>query len=179
MRATCGVVIIVWVGLAGAAFAQEIKFPPNLGARATESVDVTLDSNMLQMASKFLSGSKSDEAEAKKLIGGLKGIYVKSYEFEKAGEYSEADVESVRTQLRAPGWSRIAGVHSKKDGENAEVYIKSENDKISGLAIIAAGPKELTIVSIVGQIDPNSIPAMSGRFGIPKLELQEKKKGKD
>ena len=89
--------------------AQDIKIPPSLDRladKASEVVDVTMDSSMLQMASKFLSDKDADEAKAKKLVGGLKGIYVKSFEFDKPGEYDMADVEAIRSQLRAPGWSR-------------------------------------------------------------------------
>jgi hypothetical protein len=160
--------------------AQEIKLPPNFGAQATETVDVSLDSNMLQVASRFLSSGKADEAEAKKLISGLKGIYVKSFEFDKAGQYNPADVEAVRQQFRGPGWSRMAGIQSKKDGENAEVYLRVEKDgKIGGFGLVAAEAKELTIVSIVGFIDPAQLGQLSGKFGIPRIDLEKKKSGKD
>jgi hypothetical protein len=160
--------------------AQEIKLPANFGANASETVDVTLDSNMLQLAAKFLSGNKPDEADAKKLITGLKSIYVKSFEFEKAGQYNPADVEAVRAQFRGPGWSRIVEAKSKKDGENAEVFIRQEKDgKFGGLGIVVSEPKELTIVSIVGAIDPDQLGALSGKFGIPKIDVEKKKSGKD
>jgi hypothetical protein len=160
--------------------AQEIKLPPNFGAQATETVDVSLDSDMLQLAAKFLSAAKPDEAQAKKIITGLKSIYVKSFEFDKPGQYNPADVETVRAQFRGPGWSRVVGVQSKKDGENAEVFVRLEKDgKIGGLGVVAAEPKELTIVSIVGLIDPDQLAELSGRFGIPKLDLEKKKSGKD
>ena len=134
-----------------------------------------------RLAAKFLSAGKPDEAQAKKLIAGLKSIYVKSFEFEKAGEYNVADVETVRAQFRGPGWSRVVGVQSKKNGENAEVFLRLDKDgKIGGLGVVAAEPKELTIVSIVGAIDPEQLGDLSGRFGIPKIELEQKKKtGKD
>jgi hypothetical protein len=161
--------------------AQEVKLPPGLVSRANESVDVNLDSSMLQFAVKFLSDRKPDEAEAKKLLTGLKAIYVKSLEFDKPGAYSAADLESIRAQFRGPGWSRMASVESKKDGENAEVFVKLEKDgKMSGLGVVAAEAKELTVVSIVGIIDPEQLSELSGKFGIPKIELEQKKKsGKD
>ena len=156
--------------------AQDIKIPPGLVARAVEKVDVTLDSNMLQLAGKFLSDSKGDEADVKKLLGGLKSIYVRTFEYEKPGEYSQADVESVRAQFRGPGWTRIAGVESKKESEDAEVFLMSANGQIGGFAVIAAGPKEVTIVSILGSIDPSQIGTLTGKFGIPKIDLGKKKK---
>ena len=77
----------------------------SLAAKATESVDVSLDGNLLQLAAKFLSADKSENAKAKELISKLKGIYVRSFQFEKNGQYSQADLDPIRTQLQAPGWS--------------------------------------------------------------------------
>ena len=153
--------------------AQEIKIPASLdrlAAKASEVVDVTLDSNLLQLASRFLSDKDADDAKVKKLIAGLKGIYVRSFEFEKTGEYQDSDVEPIRTQLRTPAWSRIVGVRSRKDGENAEVYVKTGENKIGGLAILVTDPKELTIVSIEGTIDPDQLSELGGHFGIPKVD---------
>ena len=166
--------------------AQELKLPASLdrlAAKASDVVDVTLDANLLQLASRFLSDKDTDDAKVKKLIAGLKGIYVKSFEFEKAGEYQDSDVEPFRAQLRSPAWSRIVGVRSQKSGENSEVYIKTENGKIGGLAIVATEPKELTIVSIEGSIDPDQLSELGGHFGIPKIDPDSRHKngkpGKD
>lgn len=165
--------------LALALSAQDIKIPVNvekLAAKAVETVDVTLDGSMLQLAGKFLSDKDPEEAEARRLISGLRGIYVRSFEFEKPGEYSPADVEAVRTQLKAPLWSRIVGVRSKRDGENAEVFLKNENNKVTGLAVIAADPKSLTIVNIVGDINPEDLSRLGGQFGIPRIETRHGEK---
>lgn len=162
--------------------AQEIKLPPSLdrlAAKASEVVDVTLDSSLLQMASKFLSDKDADQVKAKKIVSGLKGIYVKSFQFDNAGEYNLADVEAVRSQLRTPEWSRIVGVKSRKGGENAEVYIKKGNGQIAGLTIIATEPKELTIVNIVGTIDPEQLSELGGQFGIPKVDTSGARKSSD
>lgn len=154
--------------------AQELKLPPSfdkLAEKASEVVDVTMDSSMLQLASRFLSDKDPDEARIKKLVSGMKGLYVKSFEFERRGEYQESDVESLRAQLRAPGWSRIVGVRSKKDGENVELFLKTDRGQISGLAIIASEPTELTIVNIVGPVNPEEIRDLAGHFGVPKMDL--------
>jgi Domain of unknown function (DUF4252) len=166
--------------------AQELKLPASLdrlAEKASEVVDVTLDANLLQLAGRFLSDKDADDAKVKKVIAGLKGIYVRSFEFEKAGEYQDSDVEPLRAQLHTPAWSRIVGVRSRKSGENSEVYVKTENGKIGGLAILATEPKELTIVSIEGSIDPDQLSELGGHFGIPKVESDPQRKsgnrGKD
>src|SRR5579864_555991 len=71
-----------------------------LASKAAEVVDVTLDQPMLQLAARFMSDERSkDEAQAREMIKQLKGVYVKSFEFDKEGEYSLSDVEAIRTQL--------------------------------------------------------------------------------
>jgi hypothetical protein len=171
--------VIIALLAAGSLAAQEFRLPPSLDRlkdKATQVVDITLDSSLLQLASRFLSEKDADQAKVRKLVTGLTGIFVRSFEFDRPGEYLESDIESIRSQLKSPGWSRIVGVINKRDGENAEVYIKTANGQIAGLTIIAAEPKELTIVHIDGKIDPDQITDLSGQFGIPKLS---KAPGKD
>lgn len=165
--------IVVCLAAPLLAAGQDIKFPASLerlAEKADEVVDVTLDSNLLQLASRFLSQKDADQAKVKKLVGGLKGVYVRSFEFSKAGEYADSDVESIRSQLKSPGWSRIAGVRSKKGGDNAEVYIRTDNGQIAGLTVLAAEPRQLTIVNIVGQINPEDLTDLGGNFGIPRMD---------
>ena len=162
--------------------AQDIKIPASLeklADKATEVVDVTLDASLLQLAARFLPEKDPDTARVKRLVNGLKGIYVRSFQFDKAGEYSPADVEAIRSQLRAPGWSRIVGVRKLKSGENSEVYIRSDGNAITGLTIIAAEAKELTIVNISGPIRPEDLQELGGHFGIPKMEPEPKSDKKE
>jgi hypothetical protein len=163
--------------VAGALPAQQVKWNfDKLAARASDTVDVSLSGSLLQFAVKFLSDDDKDEAKVKKLVGGLKGIYVKSFEFKKPGEYSASDVESFRAPLRPPDWERIVGVHSSEDGENVEVYVNHEGKGIGGLAIIAMEPKELTLVNIVGAIDLDTLSELGGHMGIPEVEVDKDKK---
>ncbi len=153
--------------------AQEIKLPPSierLADKASEVVDVTMDQSMLQLAMKFLSDKDPDQAKIKRVVGGLKGIYVRSFEFENAGEYQVSDVDSIRMQLHAPVWSRIVGVRSRKKGDNAEVYLRNDGNQITGLMILATEPKQLTIVSINGLIRPEDLQDLGGHFGIPRMD---------
>ena len=159
---------------------EDIKLPVNLdklAARATESVDVTLDESMLQLASKFLSKEDPDEVQVKKLVGKLKGVYVRSFEFDKDGQYSQTDVDSIRAQLKTPQWVRIVGVRSVK-GDNSEIYVHRNGDQIAGLMVIATEPRELTIVHIDGQISPEELSELGGHMGIPEMgKSKSKSKG--
>jgi hypothetical protein len=141
-----------------------------LTTQAVQVVDVTVDPALLQIASGFLSNQKADEAAMQELIQGLKGVYVKSFEFDREGVYTDADVEAVREQLKAP-WSRIVGVQSKRARETVEVYVWREGDQSGGLAVVIAQPKALTVVNVVGSINLAKLSALQGQFGIPRLPL--------
>jgi len=147
----------------------DIKDLEPLAKKASEVVDVNLDETLLKLASKFMTDE--DDQEGLEIVKNLKGIYVKNFEFDKAGEYSQADVEAIRSQLQKPSWSRIVSAQSKHDGETTEIYMMTESDggTVLGMAIIDAEPKELTVVNIVGPIDIDKLSALEGKMGIPRL----------
>jgi Domain of unknown function (DUF4252) len=162
--------------LAGSLPAQQVRWNfDKLAARASDSTDVSLDGAVLQLAGKFLSDDNKDQAKVKKLVGGLKGIYIRTFEFKKPGEYTAADVEPFRAPLRPPDWQRIVGTHSNEDGETVEVYIKNDSKGIGGLVIIATEPKELTLVNIVGAVDLDSLSELGKHFDFPQVEVEKKK----
>ncbi len=169
--------VIAAVAFSALCRAQEFKMPDfeKLAGRAKETVDVTLDQSLLQLASGFLSKDDPDQAQVKKLVAKLKGVYVRSFEFDKEGQYSPADIEALRTQLKQPGWSRIVGVKSVK-GENSEIYVLKTGDQIGGLVLLDAEPKELTIVHIDGPINPDDLSHLSGHLGIPEILNSKPKK---
>jgi len=146
----------------------------HLAAKASQSVDVTIDERLMKVAAKAFSDKDADEREVKKLVAGIKGIYVKSFEFDAEGQYSAADVESIRTQLRAPGWSRLVNFTSKKEG-SLEVYMLMEGDQIGGLAVLSVDEKEFTIVNIVGPVDLEKLARLEGQLGVPELGLEPTK----
>jgi hypothetical protein len=167
--------VILALGLGTVLCAQQLKLNlDHLAAKASDSVDLSLNGTTLQFAGKFLDGKDPDEAKVKKLIGGIEGIYIRHYEFKSEGAWSQADVDQVRNQLRAPEWSRLVGFRSSEDGETAEVYVRTENKKVSGVAILSTGPKEFTVVNIAGAVDLESLAELGGHFGVPKLESKKK-----
>jgi hypothetical protein len=179
--------LYILVGLAissltASVFAQpgklELQHLEKLSDKAVEVNDVTLDGPMLQLAVGAVQSSHDkDTAQLKDVIQGVKGIYVKNFEFEKPNEYSAADVDAIRAQLARPGWSRVVESHDKRQGEHDEIYVFKDGDKVGGMAILVAEPKELTVVNIVGFIDIDKMGALGGQFGIPE-EIKEESKDK-
>ena len=142
-----------------------------LAQKAEETVDVTVDAAMLKETAGFLAGRGSDIVKAQKMLEGITGIYVKSFEFNMPNAYTDSDVEAVRKQLTAPGWSRLVGIREK--GELTEIYMWRERDTNGGLVVISAEPNELTIVNIVGRVDLASLGALGSM--IPKLPAAMRK----
>ncbi|HQO25717.1 MAG TPA: DUF4252 domain-containing protein [Acidobacteriota bacterium] len=145
----------------------------HLEAKADEVVDVTLDGDSLRFAGAFLSKNEPEEVAVRKLVHSLKGIYVKAYTFDADGQFTAADVESVRSQLRAPEWTRLVGVRSRKGGENVDIFMLLKGDVIEGMAIIAFEDRELAVINIVGPIDMEMLMDLEGHIGIPDLELEK------
>jgi hypothetical protein len=166
--------MLVLLGAGSSALAQDPRIQTSqldgLAAKASQTVDVNIDEKLMQLTAKFLSGKDDDEAKVKALINGLKGIYVKVFEFETEGQYSTADLESIRSQLRNPAWSKLVNVTSKKDG-NVEVYLMQSGAQISGLALLAVDAKEITIINIVGPVDLEKLSELEGHFSIPDLDI--------
>lgn len=150
----------------------------HLATKASQSVDVNIDERLMRLASKVISDQDAEEREIKKLVAGIKGIYVKRFEFENDGEYTAADMETIRTQLRGPGWTRLVNVMSKKEG-NLEVYLLMNGEQVGGLAVLSSDVRELTVVNIVGPIDLEKLAKLEGQFGVPELGIEPAKPKKN
>jgi hypothetical protein len=127
-----------------------------LASKARAKNEVTLDSNSLQLLRLAGSLSKDDKGKGKtddisKVLSGIEGVVVRNYEFEKAGEYADRDLDPLRAQVGSgSGWSRIVNV--KESDETTEIYVHSQSGKADGMLLIAAEAKELTVVHISGSV---------------------------
>ncbi len=163
------------IAAAGMMTAQQVKLPAaldKLASKAKEVTNVTLGPELMGIATKFMDSKKPDEAEAKRIAGKLRGVYIRSYEFEKEGEYTEADYSEIREQLKTPEWTNIISTRSAK--EISEIYMHKDG----GMLILSAEPRELTVVNIVGNITAEDIDGLSGQFGVPNVVVKEKAKVK-
>ena len=147
-----------------------------LAPKAAESVNIELDDFLIKFVVPILSEKDADERAAKEIIEGLRGIYVRSYEFKSAGEFTDADVAALREQLRAPGWSRVVDVKSKGlDFGDAEVYLATAAGRIEGLALLFVEPRELTVINIVGSLDLDKLRRLGDNLNLPRVRIKRKK----
>jgi hypothetical protein len=174
MKNRIAILLLAAASFAATAAAQTapLPLPPqvekDLAARATNVTEVTLGKNMLAFAAKFMNNSK-DEAASRQLIQSLDGIYVREYEFDKAGEYSAEEISKLRGYFETSEWSPIVHEREIKSGESTDVLMKTVNGESRGMFILSAEPKELTIVLILGPINLDQLGELKGLGGLNAL----------
>jgi hypothetical protein len=138
-----------------------------LAARASESVEITLNDVQAQFVSKLISLSQADQSRIKEILSKLKGVYVRSLEFARDGEYSDADLEAIRAQLRAPAWERIVEVRNRNRSSD-EVFFMPRNDEIAGFAAISTEPRKVCVINIVGPMDMGEMALLEREFHLTR-----------
>lgn len=175
------VLLIVFLIAAMTANAQDARLRfeklSGLENRARDVVEVNIEGKLLDLAKRVLT--KVDDKEARKVgqaISGLKGIYVRVFNFENENEYNPADVDAIRSQLTAPGWERLANVRSKKNNQKVDVFTMFTGDTMSGVAVVISESKSIALVNVIGPIDIDLLAELSGKMNIPKIEIENEKR---
>jgi hypothetical protein len=140
-----------------------------LEAKAKDCVNISLGPWLIHSMGLFLDEKDPQDAATKKLLSGIRSIQVRSCEFDSDAAYSRADVEVVRRQLTAPGWTSMMSVHERDSGEDVDMYMLIENEQTRGFALIASEPREFTIINIVGSIDMSDLPKLQKQLHIGRL----------
>lgn len=170
---------VMLVPVLSAAQGPRLKLPDfsALAQKASEDVDISLDTGLLGLAARFMDDGDADEKAVKNLLSNLKGVYVRSFEFDSDGQYDRADVEAIRRQFSGdPGWNKLVGVRSRRERTDVDVYVWMDGaKKPGGIAVVASEPRQLTIVNLIGAIDLEQLRRLDGELGIPKLDLEKKK----
>ena len=141
--------------------------------KAQDVVEVNIDGKLLDLAKRVMV--KVNDADSKKIgqaISGLKGIYVRVYNFANENEYNASDVEQIRSQLQSPGWEKLANVRSKKNNQKVDVFTMFTGDTMSGVAVLVSDSKSIAVVNVIGPIDIDLLAEMSGKLNIPKIEIE-------
>ncbi len=144
-----------------------------LDSRARDVVEVNVDGKLLDLAKRVTV--KVNDENAKKVaqaISGLKGIYVRVYNFEHENEYNVSDVDEIRSQLNNPGWEKLANVRSKKNNQKVDVYTMFAGDVMSGVAVVISESKSIAVVNVIGMIDIELLVELSGKMSIPKIDIE-------
>lgn len=146
-----------------------------LELRARDVVEVNVDGKLLDLAKRVSTKINDKDGDAQKVahaISGLKGIYVRVYNFANENEYNMSDVDAIRSQLSSPGWEKLANVRSKKNNQKVDVYTMFAGDVMSGLAVVISELKSVALVNVIGTIDIETLMELSGKMNIPKIDVE-------
>jgi hypothetical protein len=141
--------------------------------KAQDVVEINIDGKLLDLAKRVMV--KVNDPNSKKIgqaISGLKGIYVRVYNFANENEYNIADVDEIRSQLQSPAWEKLANVRSKKNNQKVDVFTMFTGDQMSGVAVVVSDSKSIAVVNVIGPIDIDLLAEMSGKLNIPKIEIE-------
>jgi len=175
---------LMWIALAlplGAQDTFDFGLLEKLGANAANRTNITLDGDMLKLAGGLIGGKSGsrDGDSIKPIVDSLQGVYIRSWEFDKEGQYNEADMNPLRDYLKQHQWAKIVEVHEKK--ESSEIWtLPRTSSRLGGIAILSAEPKEATVVYINGSLKTEDIAKLGGNLGIPDIKtMQDAKKKLD
>jgi hypothetical protein len=166
-------------------FGQDAKLQlanlDKLSEKAARVTDVTLDGSLLTFAVSLIEkidDNDKDVDQLKSIVKNLKGIYIKSFEFDEASQYSKADIDAIRSQLTSPRWTKIVQSIEKRRNEYDEIYLLKNGDRVAGVVILVAEARELTVVNLVGEIPMDKVASLERHlsFGDKQSDKSKRKK---
>lgn len=143
-----------------------------LSSKTDHVVNISLDEGLIRLAGAFLKGGGKEVEEVRNILPGIRGINVRSYEFDSDNLYSKADVDRIEQQLK--GWSTVVEVREGKKQEVTRIMIKPGNREVGGLVVLSAAPRSLTIVNIAGTLSAAQLEKLGGHLGIPEIDINKK-----
>lgn len=144
----------------------DLSFLKGLEAKAKESTDINLGPEQIKLMMGF-SGEGSKELQG--LGKTIERVQVKTFEFDKEGAYNIADMEGLRAKLKTGDYLPFISVKEKNGF--TEIAMRKGPKGMNGFVILVAEPRELTVVNIVGEIDLASLGKLTGKFGIPNVQM--------
>jgi hypothetical protein len=152
--------------MATSAYAQlplNLQSLDKLEAKAKSKTRMDLDESMVKSATGALNEQKADEAAVKKVTEGLKGFFLRAYEFDKEKQYTLDDLKPIRDQLKAPDW--VSMIQTSEDDELVEIWIHRTKGEADGMLLIAAESDELVIIYAIGVKDVSQLTNVGRQLG--------------
>jgi hypothetical protein len=139
--------------------------------KAEQMVSVNLEGQSLDEGGKILAIRNGLSKSVKELVKGLKGVYLRRFWFGGKKSYEEADVAPIKKELQRPGWAPMIDLKVRDKNEAVSVYSYMENDRLAGVTVLSADPKEVTVVNIVGPVDLEALSELGRQMGLPAMRL--------
>lgn len=144
-----------------------------LKSQADEVVEVNLDGETLQEGSKLLSVRNGISNSVKSVLGGIKGIYRRTYRFALGNPYEAGAMNNIRQQITDGGWAPMIDVQNQKESSGVTVYSFTSEDSSTpnGITVISNDPGEITVLNLVGDVDLEALAAVGETLGMPVMSI--------
>lgn len=139
-------------------------------------VQVDLNGTLLRLAAAF---TKNEEPQIAELINSLERVRVNVLGLsDENREATTAQIEAIRVDLDAQGWTRIVTVREAK-GDDVAVFIKeADGDSIHGVVIsVISHSGEAVLVNVVGDVAIDQLAALGESLNIDPLRELDFGKG--
>jgi hypothetical protein len=163
-------------GLAGLAVAGEVQGRidisslEKLRAGASEVSEVNLDAPAI----KRVVENPDLQPSIREVAKGLTEVHALMFEMGDGGTVSLTDLDEIRAQLKDPSWTKVLSNQEKQ--ELQELYTLKSGEQIAGIVVLVAEAQELTVVNLVGSIDPAKLADLNleglGELGEAMVESQ-------
>ena len=134
---------------------------------------------MLGMAAGMVPDSDEPTRQA---IQRLDGVSVHLLRFGAAGIPDEDAVNAIRDSYHLRGWKHLVTTSDKGGpvhNDITDVWFVLDGINVRGAVVLAETPKSLTLVTVAGNLSPVDLMHLRGHFGIPRLNADDFKDGKD
>jgi hypothetical protein len=134
-------------------------------ADAKIEIDVDLAGAMLALVA---GATKEKDPEFSDLVSNIKRIRVLVGELDDS-DFSDAvaKIDDASDRLKADGWNLIVKVRDEE--EVIRFLVREIDSTIQGITVLLIDDNEVSLVNIVGQVDPAMIGKLGG-IGIPDLD---------
>ncbi len=118
----------------------------------------------------FAASHIDDDPETKALLLSLDGVRVKIYEIDGDADRVAARLKEMSQKLREQQWEPIVLV--QEPGELVYMLVKISDDHIHGLTVLSSNAKEVVMVNIMGNLQPEMFTAAMAALDIDGPEVR-------
>ena len=138
-----------------------------LSAQAASKSSFTFDRSMLGLMAGMVPGT---EPEVRQAVDKVDGVSVHLLHFGDHGIQDESKVDAMRAAYHLRGWKHLVTTTNAggpiHDGK-ADVWLVLDGVNLRGAVMLVEGAKNLSLITLTGNLSPVDVLHLRGHFGIP------------
>jgi hypothetical protein len=142
-----------------------------LGTHAASKSSLTFDRSMLTAAAALMGNT--DDA-TKQAVAKLDGVSLHMLRFTPSAPADPAQIDAIRQAYHLRGWKHVITTTPASGGPITDgitdVWVVLDGVNIRGAVVLVDSPQSLTLATISGNLSPEDLLHLRGKFGIPRFE---------